>query len=366
MGKLKNRKIFLLFIISCIAVMYTSCAPYNRSDMNTELSGKDDAYKIIYYASLAGSSHNTQPWKVEVYKKDSILIFTDMDRKLNIVDKNGRELFISLGAFTENLVEAAGYFGYSGEVKINNKANAAKEPIVTIALKRTNIIKYSIEDIANRRTIRSVFDTSAINQADVEQLIQSDLANIHFYSAASPEGRYIKQKTIASYSQQAINKDAQDELAKWIRFSNSDVEKHKDGLTTAGMEITGIGGLFVRSFYSPESSKKESFVNSGIERARAQAENCGGWILITQPGNDISDLINTGRLYDRTNIKCRRLNLGFHPMNQMIEEQPFEKDANTYLNLNGSIQFVARIGYIKNYPKPVSVRRDVESFTIFK
>lgn len=60
------------------------------------------------------------------------------------------------------------------------------------------------------------------------------------------------------------------------------------------------------------------------------------------------------------------MNIGFHPMNQVIEEPEFENEANTFFGFSGKIIFIARIGYVKEYPAPVSVRRPVESFTILK
>jgi hypothetical protein len=172
--------------------------------------------------------------------------------------------------------------------------------------------------------------------------------------------------SIEAYSQQAHNKDAQDELARWIRFSNVDVKKKKDGLTTSGMEIKGIAGFIVRNFFKPDDAKKETFVEQGIEKARNQANHCGGWLLVTQKNNTPECWIRTGRLIQRINLQCRSLNVGYHPMFQMIEETDFEQSANTTLGFEGYIQFVARVGYVKTYSKPVSMRRSVESFTVFR
>jgi len=155
-------------------------------------------------------------------------------------------------------------------------------------------------------------------------------------------------------------------LASWIRFSNKDVKEKQDGLTTSGMGIKGIGGFMVRNFFNPEYSKKESFVNQGIDKTKLQVENCGGWIVITQPSENIESWINTGRLYQAMHLKCRKMNIGFHPMNQIIEEIGFENEANTLFGIGERIAFIARIGYIDKYPEPVSVRRPVESFTTFK
>jgi hypothetical protein len=70
--------------------------------------------------------------------------------------------------------------------------------------------------------------------------------------------------------------------------------------------------------------------------------------------------IKIGRLYEKLNLACRDMMIGFHPMNQMIEEDNFEKIANGHLFLPGVIQFVARVGYVDEYPQANSVRRSVK------
>lgn len=180
------------------------------------------------------------------------------------------------------------------------------------------------------------------------------------------KGKLLAKKEYEAYAIQSHNKQSGDELAEWIRFSDKDVKEKRDGLTTAGMGIKGIGGFVVRTFFRPEDSKKESFVSQGIEKTKEQVENCGGWIIITREDDIIEDCINAGRLYERISLSCRKLNIGFHPMNQVIEEDEFENLLNNDLKLKGKIMFVARIGYVNNYPEPVSLRRPVESFCIFK
>ena len=171
---------------------------------------------------------------------------------------------------------------------------------------------------------------------------------------------------LEAYTIQAYQKEAQDELASWMRFSNKDVNSKRDGLTPAGMGIKGIGGFMVRNFFKPEDSKKVSFVKSGVEKTKNQVENCGGWIIISTEKDNIFEWINVGRIYERLNIQCRSLNLGFHPMNQIIEVPEIEREVNNKLIQGKNIRFVARIGYVNDYPAPVSKRRSVESFTIFR
>ncbi len=66
----------------------------------------------------------------------------------------------------------------------------------------------------------------------------------------------LQKKELEAYTIQAKQKEAQDELASWIRFSNKDVNSKRDGLTPAGMGIKGIGGFVVRNFLKPEEFEK--------------------------------------------------------------------------------------------------------------
>jgi hypothetical protein len=321
---------------------------------------------MLHYASLAGSSHNSQPWKVEVFGHDSLLIYADLTRRLTVVDCNNRELYMSVGAFIENLDVAARCLGYQVNIQIAASGDNANSPIATVKLRRNGDLmdKTALTEIELRNTLRIPFQTREIDPADLERLVSVDSASIHFASASSDLGRAIARNELETYTRQAYDKPAQDELANWIRFSNKDVKEKQDGLSTAGMGIQGLGGFVVRNFFNPEDSKKKPFVSKGIEKIKSLVENCGGWILITQQSDDLASCIYAGRLYERLNLRCRKSGLGFHPMSQIIEEQ----GANQYIlsGLPGKLMLVARIGYVEKYPAPVSLRRPVESFATFR
>jgi len=332
-----------------------SCSSYNRSNMESVDSDKNELHQILYYASLAGSSHNSQPWKSEAYGVDSILVFADATRNLPVVDPTSRELYISIGAFIENLNSAASCYGYKTDIKINTLPVGSSSPVASIALSKFGEKKENpiLNEIKLRTTLRTPFDTTSIKQSDWEELVSIEDSHIHYYSATSEQGKYIAKKELEAYTQQAKEIHAQNELASWIRFSNKDAKEKQDGLTTSGMGINGIGGFVVRNFFKPEDSKKESFVTQGINKTTLQVENCGGWIVITQESENIEGWINTGRLYQAMHLKCRKMNLGFHPMNQIVEETGPENEAKTVLALSGKIMFIARIGYVESYPEPV-------------
>ena len=56
-----------------------------------------ELHGILYYASLAPSGHNTQPWTVRL-ENQAIWIGTDSARWLPKVDPGNREVMLSVGA----------------------------------------------------------------------------------------------------------------------------------------------------------------------------------------------------------------------------------------------------------------------------
>jgi hypothetical protein len=241
-------------------------------------------------------------------------------------------------------------------------------PVASIRLTKAKLPLQpeKLRELELRTTLRIPFDIREVKTDDQEKLISMAPGNIIYISSGSPDGRFVAEKELEAYTIQAYQKEAQDELASWMRFSNKDVNTKRDGLTPAGMGIKGIGGFMVRNFMKPEDSKKESFVQAGVEKTQIQVENCGGWLLISTEKDDAVDWIIGGRMYERLNIQCRSLNLGFHPMNQLIEVPEIAQQVNDRLAPVGKVRFVARIGYVTEYPEPVSKRRPVESFAVFR
>jgi len=318
----------------------------------------EDLEKIIYYGSLAGNSHNTQPWKVRIINNSSFEVHADFSRKLHVVDDTARGLYISLGAFIENCAAAAGAMGYRCDVTYTADKNSdEKAAVITLARAAADTI--DLKDIEARRTIRTPFSAKPLSESHLSGLIAGEGGSAHYFTRDSAEGKYIERNTALAYAQQARDPAAKDELAGWMRFSNKDAVARRDGLTTSGMGIGGIAGFIVSNFMKPEDSKTESFVNEGIKKAAAQLSSYAGWIVITQPADTPQMWMETGRIYERINIRCRKYMIGFHPVNAMIEEDNYEREAARAIPLKGKIQFIARVGYVDSYPDAVSVRRDI-------
>ena len=71
----------------------------------------------IYYAILAPSSHNTQPWLFRIVD-NSIELYADRARALPVVDPEDRALTISCGVALYHVILAIRHFGFEHRLEI--------------------------------------------------------------------------------------------------------------------------------------------------------------------------------------------------------------------------------------------------------
>ena len=358
--------------------MISGCSGVKRNDL-PQFNGEKESIKgfekgeleILYLASLAPSGHNTQPWIVKIVEPKHWVIGSDKKRWLPAVDPENRELLLSIGAFVENLVLAAGTFGYSVDIKILAK-NSLDSEIVDIRLEKGKTVDFPIEKIKKRRTVRSGYTDQKIKTEDLKYITKHDAKSCmvpnapsphsFYFPNNSPQGKYLQEGTIEANRKQAFRDSAQEELANWIRWSNKEAKQNRNGLTPESMEIKGMGGLFVRNFYNRLSVLKKSFREQTVDIVAKQVKICGGWLVVTSQDSSISTLIEYGRVWENMLLKIREKMIAVHPMTQMLEEEPWKKRIAKELGLNGEVQWILRIGYLKSYPDPVSLRMPVSWF----
>ncbi len=340
---------------------------YIRSDRAGE-PGKTplspDERSILYLASLAPSGHNTQPWFVKYIEPFHWIVGNDKTKWLDGVDPTQRETMLSIGAFLQNLDYAAGNMGYDCDFVLLAASNE-EENVVEVRLLKSSIRIYDIDKIKQRRTVRSDFKNDVLKKEDVKFLISNDAEYIHFIPNTSDQCQWLREQTIEANRIQSYRDAAQKELSEWIRFSSKDAEKYHDGLTTAGMEIDGVAGWFLRNFYGKADVMKKRFRDQSIDKVSSQVAQSAGWILITSKDDSVQSLLETGKCMERLFLSVREKNIAIHPMTQILEEAVTSQKLVRSMELNQPVQFILRVGYLNDYPEPVSLRRPVERFLRF-
>lgn len=262
----------------------------------------------------------------------------------------------------QNLEYAANNLGYNCQFNILATTNRDENIIDVQLTKTTKTVKFAVEKILLRRTIRSNYGNELLKKEDLTYLINEEHNYIHYIPNTSREHQWLNEQTIEANRIQAYRNVAQNELANWIRFSSKDAKNHKDGLTLASMEIEGISGWYLRNFYDKKDVLKKIFREQSIDKVVKQVSQSAGWLLITSKENSISDLLETGKRLQRLWLKMKSKKIAIHPMTQIIEEVATNQLLNTSIGIGEPVQFILRTGYLKSYAAPVSLRRTVEQF----
>jgi hypothetical protein len=356
---------------SIIATLVTSYLLSDKSNLlrkelkvidSRNVAFKLDENEILHLASLAPSGHNTQPWFVQYLEPYNWIIGNDKSKWLPAVDPTQRETILSIGAFIQNLEYAASSFGYICHWNLIAKTNQDAQVVGVKLNKIESKNPFDISKIKDRRTVRSNFLNDELKTEDLKYLTNSEQEFIHYLPTTSKEGQFLNEQTMIANRLQTYRDPAQQELADWIRFSSKDADKYRDGLTTASMEIEGFSGWIVRNFYNKDNVMKNDFREVGLEKVKKQVSESAGWILITSRDNSVATLLETGRRMQRLFLKVREKNIAIHPMTQILEESSTRQMLNQAIGISENIQFNLRVGYLKNYPQTVSLRRPVDWF----
>lgn len=367
-----NRRNFIAIAGTTIVVaggvyyLSTDKSNFVRADIKDDSSGniplKDDERAILYLASLAPSGHNTQPWFVKYIEPYHWIIGNDKSKWLLGVDPTQRETMLSIGAFLQNVEYAASQSGYACQFTLLATTNQDENMVEVKLTNAINSIKYDIQKIKQRRTVRSNYLSDILKKEDIAYLANDEPDFIHYIPNSSKEHQWLNEQTIEANRIQAYRDDAEKELADWIRFSSKDAKAHCDGLTMASMEIEGITAWYLRNFYGKAYVMKNSFREKSIDSVKEQVAKSAGWLLITSKDNSVATLLETGKRLQRLLLKIRERNIAIHPMTQILEEPATRQLLHSSIGINDNVQFILRTGYVKNYPQPVSLRRPVDWF----
>lgn len=319
--------------------------------------------QILGYASLALSSHNTQPWRVKIVSESEFIIQSDSTRWLPKVDPDNRELLLSIGTFRENLDQAALAFGFEAQTEVL-ATNLKDMDILKVKLVKCPPQKDNrLELMKTRATNRKPYKKKDLLPSHIEELKKLLLDHLDYFSRESKEGEWIAKNLIDANRKQAFDDEKQKELAEWLRFSRSDASKRGDGLTAEMLGMSGTVKFFWYNFMSKKSALSKSFRNKGVENVKNQINNCAGFIVITSDDLSVPSLLQAGEEFERLALKCTELKIAVHPMSQLIGESPWKEQLEDFLDISKPVQFILRVGYTEQHPKP-SIRRPVKDFII--
>lgn len=344
---------------------------------------KDIRLNILSYAILAPSAHNIQPWLIKFTSKDTMDLYVDTTRLLPLTDPYYRQIHISQGAFIENFIISASYFGYKvtidyfpqGEYNnlvLENKPVASLKLIKDFQVKKDTLFEFIIK----RQTNKSIYNSVSIDTKLIDTITQQSnglYATNHIlqFSNSKENLNILKQVAIKAMEIEASNKKRNLETIEMFRFNSDEIDKYKDGLTIAQTGTTGIKKWFLETFIlSRESYMKNpnSFGKEAVEITKNQVNSTNTFAWLTTKGNTRLEQVKIGRIYGRINILATSLGVQLHPISQILQEYPdMENLQKKFLNQtntkeNETVQMFFRVGFANNIEH--SPRRNIQDILI--
>lgn len=312
--------------------------------------------ELIRQATLAASSHNTQPWKFLVAPA-AITIRPDRTRRCPVVDPDDAHLYKSLGCAAENLVQAANARGQTTEVSFD-----PLEGVVVVRFEPSKTVGPTglSAAIETRQCTRGAYDGEPLGSEDLKALEQAGSLGRVRCILLSDRKRietvtgFVTRGNLAQLNNKAFRR----ELVSWIRFNPAAALRSRDGLaglTTGQPPVPTPVGKLLAPF---------------LIRARAQAQldaehlaSSAGVAIFVTGGNDKRSWVEAGRAYQRFALRAETLDIRSAFINQPVEVPGLRREFESWLGLTQErAQLAVRFGH---GPKlPYSLRRPVQDVLV--
>lgn len=312
--------------------------------------------ELIRHATLAASSHNTQPWRFRIHD-NSITILPDFSRRCPVVDPDDSHLYKSLGCAAENLVHAAAAQGFLADVRFDPGVDGV---IVLLQRDASAHATDLYRAITRRQCVKTAYDGTPLTAAELEVLKKAgEGRNVRAMMLLSTDQKdtvidYVTQGNVAQLTDRAFR----DELVSWIRFTPGEAIRSGDGLSgrTSGQPALPRW-LAKRMMGLVLTAKRQA------ETDAAHIRSSAGVAVFVSRQNDKAGWVETGRAYERFALQATAIDVRTAFINQPIEVRKLRPQFESWLNLNGEhALLMVRFGH--GPAAPFSLRRPVDDLML--
>lgn len=334
--------------------------------------------RVLRYAILAPSTHNTQPWKIQFKGTERILVSIDHERLLSECDPLGRQAFISTGAFLENLDLAARSFGYRADIDLFPEGWPGATAVPDTSIARIDFIADGscapdslFIQIPVRHTNRRPFRKKEVSLGIAGQISESfDDTRVSFGFSNNRD----LLASLADFSKDAMNIELSDmkrrnETLNYFRFTDQEVRESPDGIGFAQSGYGRVVRFFIGMFFLSRdraTSSQSLFLENAVKKVRRQTAGAGGIGWLSTKSDHRIEQIRVGRAFQRIHLKATSLGIALHPITQPLADYPDMRDLRSRLYEflgtpdTHTIQMIFRLGFAS--PVPSSPRRELDAF----
>ncbi len=315
-----------------------------------------DYVGLVQLATLAASSHNTQPWRFEL-GPGRISILPDFSRRCPEVDPDDHHLFASLGCAAENLLLAARAAGLAGHPSYDAARSCLSIELEAAFPERGQ----RFEAIPFRQCSRSRYDGSSLTLAELHALEVAGSGpgvNVLLLTGESSKAQVAEYVAAGNRAQFADPSWAR-EMRRWIRFNAREAARTCDGLYGPVLGIPQVprrwGELLMPL---ATSAKRQSRKDVG------DIISSGAVAVAFSDADDPAHWIEAGRSVERLALEATALGLQTAFINQPVEVKAVRSELAAFLGVGRRRpDLVLRIGRGPSMPR--SLRRPVEEVLEF-
>ncbi|MFP2997320.1 nitroreductase [Spongiivirga sp. MCCC 1A20706] len=329
--------------------------------MKTKINDNRIAFQnLIYYATKAPSTHNTQPWKFRV-DEEGILILPDLSHALSKIDASHRELYISLGCALQNLLIAAREFNFKPSFEfITTYTNTIN---IKIRLERegrdTSATLFQFID--ERQTNRTIYNGTKIHPIIIDKLVnikKEEGTHIYSFEKESESFKKLTDLIIEANSILMNDDEYKEEVVDWIRFNMKDALETKDGLnyeTVGTIPVPKVLGKTIAKYIMNEKRQNKYDLK--------KIDSSSHMVLFTADENNEKAWIKLGMTLQRFLLHTTKKGIAVAFINPPCEvHEMAEKMKNTLPIGNQYPNILVRIGYAES--APYSKRKDIKNVII--
>ncbi|AEA60751.1 Acg family FMN-binding oxidoreductase [Burkholderia gladioli] len=296
---------------------------------------------LLRYATMAPSSHNSQPWRFLV-DRNTISVCADRMRALAVIDPYDRELIISCGAALLNLRVALSHAGLAHTIS-TFPSEADPDLLALIRVCNDGFIDNDlatlVDAIEKRVTTRAPFEDTAVPPALQHALVAAVIAE--GAGAVAVDGVADRMR-IAELVAEADRQQFHDprfrrELASWI-----DPRRHLDGMPAFA---AGVPALLDFSAPLVTSAVRTFDLGNGLAALHHQLVEASPLIVcIRTAGDDREAWLVAGQALERMLLVATNAGYTASYLNQPIETSGPRDSLRRMLALRGTPQLLLRIG----------------------
>lgn len=293
---------------------------------------------ILGYGVLAPSTFNSQPWKCRI-ADNRLEIYLDRERITKKSDKSGRFAHVSMGAFIQNLLISADYFGLKADLKFSEKTVKNLKLVAVIDFSADKKKKNDLfKAIKKRATNRSVHKSKEIDKQIIKEI---NLLSDQAIQIIELDEKY-KEKIIEISKTGDLNiwtdKGFRKEHVGWVR---NNLTRKYDGMPGFGVNV----GL-LPSFLAPVVILSPIFPKFQMKKNVKALKSTHNSITICTK-ESVNDWLRLGMVFERIALMLTNKDINVSPMGQFIEDDEARKKLKELVKPNEdfSPQLFFRVGY---------------------